>query len=254
MTLAHDDVGQGLPVVLLHAFPLAGQMWRPQVQALRDACRLIVPDLPGFGDSPLSEGLPSVESMADAVAGLLDEKGLREPVVLAGLSMGGYVAFAFVRRYADRLRKLVLCDTRAEPDDDAAKANRDRLIDLASKNPVSAVLDQMLPKLIGPRTQAENPTVVAEVKRIAGMQRPEGVIAALKGLRDRPDSRPTLAQLRVPVLFIVGRDDALTPVETTRSMASQVPGSSVAIIEDAGHLSNLEQPRAFNDAMLSFLV
>src|SRR5215472_7800092 len=159
MKLGCDDVGQGLPVVLLHAFPLSRQMWRPQVEALKSACRLIVPDLPGFGDSPLPEGTPSVEAMADAVAGLLDERGVHEPVVLGGLSMGGYVAFAFVRKYAARLRKLVLCDTRAEPDDDTARANRDKMIELASSNPVSAVLEQMLPRLLGPRTQAERPAV-----------------------------------------------------------------------------------------------
>jgi pimeloyl-ACP methyl ester carboxylesterase len=254
MKLAHDDVGQGFPVVLLHAFPLSRQMWRPQVEALRSACRVIVPDLPGFGESPLGVDPPSVEVMADAVAGLLEVRGVWEPVVLVGLSMGGYVAFAFARKYPERLRKLILCDTRAEPDDDTARANRDRMIELASNNPVSAVLEQMLPKLLGPRTLAEDPAVVAEVKRIAQAQRPEGLVAALKALRDRPDSRPTLAQLKVPVLFIVGRDDALTPVETTRSMAAAVPGSSVVVIEDAGHLPNLEHPGAFNDAALAFLV
>jgi pimeloyl-ACP methyl ester carboxylesterase len=253
MSLAHDDVGQGLPVVLLHAFPLSRQMWRPQVEALQSACRLIVPDLPGFGESP-PQSTPSIEGMADAVAALLDERGVKEPIVLGGLSMGGYVAFAFARKYPARLAKLILADTKAEPDDAAAKANRDRMIELASKNPVSVVIEQMLPKLLGPRTLAESPAVVAEVKRIATAQRPEGVVAALKALRDRPDSRPTLAQIRVPTLFIVGRDDALTPVEASRSMAGQVPGSGLALIADAGHLSNLEHPGAFNDAVLAFLV
>ena len=254
MKLAHDDVGQGLPVVFLHAFPLSRQMWRRQVEALASACRVIVPDLPGFGESPLLEGTPSVEAMADAVAGLLDERGVREPVVLGGLSMGGYVAFAFARKYPGRLRKLILCDTRAEPDDDTARANRDKMIELVSKKSVAAVVEQMLPKLLGPRTLAENPALVDEVKRIAGAQRPEGVVAALKALRDRPDSRPTLAQLRVPTLFVVGRDDALTPVEATRSMAGQVPGSTTVVIEEAGHLSNLEHPGAFADAVLAFLL
>jgi pimeloyl-ACP methyl ester carboxylesterase len=254
MKLAYDDVGEGLPVVLLHAFPLTRQMWRPQVEALKNACRLIVPDLPGFGDSPLPEGTPSVEAMADAVAALLDDCGVREPVVLGGLSMGGYVAFAFVRKYQDRLRKLILADTRAEPDDDTAKANRDKLIETASKNPANVVAEQMLPKLLGARTLRESPAVVDEVKRIAAAQKPEGVVAALKVMRDRPDSRPTLGSIRVPVLFIVGRDDALTPVEATRSMSTQVRDSTVVTIDDSGHLSNLEHPGAFNDAVLAFLV
>jgi pimeloyl-ACP methyl ester carboxylesterase len=253
MKLAYDDVGEGLPVVLLHAFPLSRPMWRPQVEGLRKGCRLIVPDLPGCGDSPLPEGEPSVEAMADAVAALLDERGVKEPVVLGGLSMGGYVAFAFARKYPKRLLKLILADTRAEPDDDTAKANRDRLIEAASKNP-GAVVEQLLPKLLSARTQAERPQVVAEAKRIAGMQKAEGLVAALKALRNRPDSRPTLQQLRVPVLFLVGRDDSLTPVEMTRSMSSQVPGANVVVIEEGGHLSNLEQPTAFNDAVLAFLL
>src|SRR5215218_92096 len=118
MSLAHDDVGQGRPVVLLHAFPLSRAMWQPQRDALARHCRLLTPDLPGFGDSPLLEGTASVEGMADAVAKWLDGLGVREPVILGGLSMGGYVSFAFVRKYAGRLAGLILADTRAEADDD----------------------------------------------------------------------------------------------------------------------------------------
>jgi pimeloyl-ACP methyl ester carboxylesterase len=253
MKLAYDDVGEGLPVVWLHAFPLARPMWRPQVEGLRKGCRLIVPDLPGFGDSPGLDGNPSVEAMADAVVGLLDQLGVKEPVVLGGLSMGGYVAFAFARKYPRRLLKLILADTRADPDDDTAKANRDRLVELATKNP-GGVVEQLLPKLLSPRTLSERPEVVAEAKRIAGAQKGEGLAAALKAMRDRPDSRPTLQQLRVPVLFLVGRDDSVTPVELTRSMSSEVPGANIVVVEEAGHLSNLEQPTAFNDAVLAFLL
>ncbi len=254
MSLAFDDVGEGLPLVLLHAFPLSRKMWRPQIEGLKSACRILAPDLPGFGESTLLDGAPGIEAMADAVAGFLDARGVREPVVLGGLSMGGYVALAFARKHPARLRKLILADSRAEPDDDAAKANRNKLIEFAGANPPSAVVEQLLPKLLGPRTLQERPAVVEEVKRIAAAQRPEGVVAALKALRDRPDARPGLAQIRVPALFLVGRDDALTPVELSRSMASQVSNSSVVVIEDAGHLSNLEHPGAFNDAMLAFLV
>jgi pimeloyl-ACP methyl ester carboxylesterase len=254
VSLAFDDVGQGLPLVLLHAFPLSRKMWRPQIEALASACRILAPDLPGFGESPLLEGAPGIEAMADAVAAFLDARSVREPVVLGGLSMGGYVALAFARKHPARLLKLILADTRAEPDDDAARANRNKLIEFAGGHPAAAVAEQMLPKLLGPRTLRERPAVVDEVKRIAAAQRPEGLVAALKALRDRPDARPGLAQIRVPALFLVGQDDALTPPELTRSMASQVPGSSVVVIEDAGHLSNLEHPGAFNDAVLAFLV
>jgi 3-oxoadipate enol-lactonase len=252
MSLAHDDIGQGTPVVLLHAFPFSRRMWAPQRDALKDVCRLITPDLPGFGDSPLSPPNPTVETMADAVAALLDEKGIRDRVILGGLSMGGYVAFAFVRKYADRLRGLILADTRAEPDDDTAKANRDKLIEFASNNPASAVIEQMMPKMVSPQTLSSRPDIVEEVKRLAGAQQPAGIVAALRMLRARPDSRPTLSTIRVPTLIIVGRDDALTPPPLSESMAGQIAGARLVMI-GAGHLSNLEQPAAFNDAVRGFL-
>ena len=253
MSLAYDDVGRGRALVLLHAFPLSRAMWRPQREALAGDCRLITPDLPGFGDSPLLSSTPSVEAMADAVAGLLDELALREPVLLGGLSMGGYVALAFARRHPGRLAGLLLADTRAEADDDAAKANRDKLIGFASTNPPSAVLEQMLPKLLGPRTPAERPEVVEEVKRIASAQRPAGIVAALQALRNRPDATPGLGQVRVPALVVVGRDDALTPPAFAERLAAGIAGARLVVIEGAGHLANLERPAEFNAAVRDFV-
>lgn len=253
MNVAYDDVGSGTPVVLLHAFPLSRLMWQPQRIALKGLCRLITPDLPGFGESPLFDGEPTVEAMADEVASLLDRLEVREKVILGGLSMGGYVAFAFVRKYADRLRGLILCDTRAEPDDETAKANRDKLINFAESNTASAVAEQMLPKLLGPRTLAGSPRVAEMVKQIASVQRPRGIVAALSMLRDRPDSQPTLETIKVPTLIVVGSDDALTPPALSEGMARQIAGSRLAVIDGAGHLSNLERPEAFNEAVRAFV-
>src|SRR3954470_21496659 len=238
MSLAHDDVGQGRPVVLLHAFPLSRAMWLPQRDAVSRHGRLLLPDLPGFGDSPLLDGTPSVEGMADAVARWLDEVGVREKVVLGGLSMGGYVSFAFVRKYAHRLAGLILADTRAEADDDTARANRDKLIGFAATNPASAVVEQMLPKLLGPETMTGQPGVVEQVKKIASAQRPAGIIAALQALRNRADSTPTLAQVKVPTLIVVGTDDALTPPSLSEKMAAGIAGAKLVQIDKAGHLSN----------------
>lgn len=253
MTLAFDDLGTGRPVVLLHGFPFSRAMWRPQREALHTSCRLILPDLPGFGDSELLSGTPSVEAMADAVARLLDTLGLRDNVVLGGLSMGGYVSFAFVRKYPDRLAGLLLADTKADADDETARANRDKLIGFASTNPPSAVLEQMLPKLVGSQTQATRPEVVEEIKRIASKQRPAAIIAALQALRNRPDSTPTLAQIRVPTLIVVGKEDTLTPPAQSEKMAAGIPGAKLVQLDGAGHMTNLEQPQAFNDALRAFL-
>ena len=253
MTLVVDDIGSGLPVVLLHAFPLSREMWRPQRGALVGVCRLIRPDLPGFGDSPLLDGPPTVEGMADAVARTLDALGVTGPVVLGGLSMGGYVAFAFVRKYPDRVAGLILADTRAEPDDDAAKANRDKMISVAATIPASAIIEQMLPKLLGSTTHARRPELVEAVRRIGSAQRPAGIVAALQVLRNRPDSRPSFGMIRVPTLVLVGREDVFTPPSIAESMAAGIAGSKLVVLEEAGHLSSMEQPAAFSDAVREFV-
>jgi pimeloyl-ACP methyl ester carboxylesterase len=252
MPLVHDETGTGRPVVLLHAFPLCRALWAPQHAGL-SGCRLLTPDLPGFGDSPLLDGTPTVDAFADAVAGWLDQLGIHQPVVLGGLSMGGYVCFAFVRRHAHRLAGLILADTRAEADDDTARANRDRLIGFAATNPAHAVIEQMLPRLLGASTLADQPAIVERVRSLGAAQRPAGILAALQLLRNRPDSTPTLASIRVPTLVLVGREDVLTPPSLAEQMVARIPQARLAVIEKAGHLANIEQPDAFNRAVAGFL-
>ena len=247
------DAGTGPPVLLLHAFPLSSAMWRHQIRALQADHRVIAPDMPGFGSTPGFQGSPSVDHMADMAAGLLDELKIQEPVVVGGLSMGGYVALAFACRHAGRLRALILADTRAEADDEAARANRDKMIAFASKNPSLAVIDQMLPKLVGADTRAKRPEVIEAVRYFASLQATAGIVGALKALRDRPDATPFLRQIAVPTLVIVGRDDALTPLPTAEKLAAGISGARLVIIEKAGHLSNMEQPEGFSEAVRAFL-
>ena len=248
-----DDAGQGPPVVLLHAFPLARAMWQPQVAALESEYRLLVPDQRGFGGtSPFGEP-PSLDQMADDVAGLLDARKLSEPVTLGGLSMGGYVALAFARKYPARLRALVLADTRAEADSPEGRANREQMIAFAQTHSARDVIDQLLPKLLGPETRAHRPEVVDEVRRIAVAQTPAGIIGALRAMRDRPDASPSLAHIRVPTLVLVGSDDGLTPPAAAEKLAAAIRGARLEQIPGAGHLSNLEQPERFNTAVRGFL-
>ena len=247
------EAGKGRPVLLLHAFPLSSMMWRRQIQALQDAYHVIAPDMPGFGGTPAFTGAPSVDRMADDAVALLDELKVTEPAVVGGLSMGGYVALAFARRHPARLRALILADTRAESDDAAARANRDKLIEFASHNPSTAVIEQLLPKLVCADTMRNRPEVVEAVKHFASLQAPAGIVNALKALRDRPDAAPFLKQIAVPTLVIVGRDDALTPPAVAEKLAVAIPGAKLVILERAGHLSNLEQPEGFNEAVRAFL-
>jgi 3-oxoadipate enol-lactonase len=252
-TMAYDDAGKGRPVVLLHAFPFSRAMWRPQVEALRDDHRVLTPDLRGFGGTSPFEQAPSVEQMADDVAGLLDTLKLGEPVVLGGLSMGGYVALAFARRNPSRLRALILADTRAEPDNAEGKANRDKLIAFAQRHTPRDVIDSVMPKMVSAETRSQRPEVVEEVRRIASAQTPAGIVGALQALRDRPDATASLGALRVPTLVLVGSEDALTPPAMSETLATGIAGARLVKIPGAGHLSNLEQPAAFNAAVRSFL-
>jgi pimeloyl-ACP methyl ester carboxylesterase len=251
--VAYDEFGAGYPLVLLHAFPLCRQMWAPQAAALAAGRRVITPDLFGFGGSPVPVGGWTVDSMADALAAFLPGIGAADPVVLGGLSMGGYVALAFARRHPDRLRGLILADTRAEADTPEAKASRDKMIALAEETSAATVTDQMIPKLLGDTTRSTRPAVVAEVKRMGAAQAADGLAAALVALRDRPDATPALAAIRVPTLVLVGLEDTATPPDAARTLASAINGAKLVEVPAAGHLSNLESPTAFNSALQEYL-
>lgn len=242
--LAHSDIGSGTPVVLLHAFPFDRRMWEPQAAITN--VRLVVPDLPGFGQSPVADS--TVDTMADAVAQMLD--GLKtDSCILGGCSMGGYVALAFARRHAQRLKGLILIDTKAEPDDETGKANRQKLIDAAESLTSAGVIDGMIPKALCEATRTNHLEVVEKVRRLGAAQSVAGIVAAQRMMRDRPDSRPALGAIRVPALVIVGEHDAITPPAGARAMAAAIPGARFVELKDAGHLPNLETPLAFNAAV-----
>lgn len=252
-TISYDDAGTGPVVVLLHAFPLSRAMWAPQIEALADHYRILAPDLRGFGGSKSFIDPPSLDQVADDMAILLDELKITGPVVLGGLSMGGYAALAFARRHAGRLRGLILADTKAEADDAEGKANRDRLIAFAAEHTGRDVLEQMLPRLVAAETPARHPEVMDTLRHIAADQTPAGIIGALRAMRERPDSTPMLPSIAVPTLIVVGENDALTPPTVAASMAASIAGARLVRIPGAGHLSNLERPTEFNAAVRAFL-
>ncbi len=247
------DAGKGPTVLLLHAFPLSSAMWRRQIDELYRDYRVVAPDFRGFGSTPGFTGTPSIDQMADDAAALLDHLHINEPVVVGGLSMGGYVALALARRHAQRLRALVLADTKADADDATAVANREKMIDFASKNPSLAIIERLLPSLLCPETLTKRPEVVAAVRHIASVQAPAGIVNAVRALRDRPDATPGLKEIAVPTLVIVGREDALTPLAVAEKLTAGIRGAKLVILERAGHLSNLEQPEGFNQALRMFL-
>lgn len=250
---AYLEAGHGRPLILLHGFPMDKAMWTPQVDALSTAARVLVPDLPGFGGSCGFDGRPSMDGMADRVAEFLDALQIREKVIVGGLSMGGYVTLAFARRHPGRLVALILADTRAGADDEAGKTSREKMIALTREAGPRAVIEQMLPNLVGPDVRTERPGVVDEIRDIASAQEPAAVIAALEAMRDRPDSTPHLGAIAVPTLIVVGEQDAITPPSRSEEMARAIPAAELVVLPATGHASNLERPEAFNAAVLAFL-
>ncbi|CAN5195639.1 alpha/beta fold hydrolase [soil metagenome] len=248
------DQGAGEPaLVLLHAFPLRAAMWSPQLDALSAATRVVAPDLLGFGatDAPDDPSAYSVDIWADQVAGLLDHLGHRR-IILGGLSMGGYAAFAFARRHRSRLAGLVLADTRPGPDTpEAAERRQDQIGQLRERGSAELV-EILLGGLLGEHTRRHRPDVVAATRSLMDSS-PAGFIGALEAMIRRPDSTPELADINVPTLVLVGADDTLSPPEVARSMHAAIPGAALAVLPDAGHLSNLEVPAAFSDALADFV-
>lgn len=253
LTIEYEAGGQGRPIVLLHAFPLSHVMWQSQIAALSAEHHVIAPDLRGFGGTSGFEDTPSIEQMADDVAALLDALDITEPVALCGLSMGGYVALAFARRYSERLRALILADTRAEPDTTEAQAKRNENIQLVASQGVAALVERMMPNLVAPGTQERQPEVVRQITALGAAQSPQGSMNALRSLRDRPDARPGLKDIKVPTLVIVGSDDTLTPPDVAQNLQVGISGAQLTVIPNAGHLSNLEQPAAFTQALRAFI-
>jgi 3-oxoadipate enol-lactonase len=248
-TLHYLDAGAGGDVVLLlHAFPLSSAMWQPLAKALSGRFRVIAPDYRGLGQSRPAPAAITMASAVDDVRTLLRSLGVRR-VLVAGLSMGGYVAFELYRRAPELVRALALCDTRATPDTVQARDSRETFARNALEKGLSWVADDFTPRLLRP---SPDPAVVARVREIIAGGTPEGVAAAQRGMALRADSVPTLSRIGVPTLVVVGAEDQLTPPADAIAMQSGIRGARLAVIPGAGHLPVLESPAAFAQALSSF--
>jgi 3-oxoadipate enol-lactonase len=255
LRLAYEDVGAGPAVLFLHAFPLSRQFWRHQVGALAtDGFRAIVPDLSGFGESAaVPEGQPCrmEDFAADAVA-LLDHLGVDRAVV-CGCSMGGYAALALAETRPERLRALVLADSRSGAD---AADGREKRLDMARRvvaEGTGFVAEAMIPKLLGKTSHERRPELREWLERQIAAAPPAGVAAAQRGMAERPDRGPLLPRIAVPALIVVGEEDEITPPVESERMAGEIPGARLVVIPEAGHLASLERPDVFNGALRDFL-
>jgi pimeloyl-ACP methyl ester carboxylesterase len=239
-------------IVWLHAFPVSSAMWIDQLEAVPAGWRMIAPDLAGFGGTTDHTEDPSIDDFARDFRELVDALSL-EQVVLGGLSMGGYAAFAVHRIAPERLRALILADTKATADTPAAREGREAMLRVVDERGSAGVADEMLPKLLGGTTRRARPAIEARVRALVEANPAEGLRHAILRLRDRPDASPQLANIRVPVLVIVGEEDGVTTVDDARAIVAGTSDSRLAILPEAGHLSNLENPASFNAALRPWL-
>lgn len=257
-SIGYDDHGAGQPIIFLHAFPLNRQMWDADVRslltqgALQGQFRLVSLDWPGFGESDIVNDVSTMEEFADIVAQMMDTLGMQQ-AILCGLSMGGYAAFAFLRKYPERLAGLILADTRPGADTPEAQANRENVARIALDEGTEAIANMQLPRVISDYTRQHEPQVEAYVRQMINAATPQGIAAASLGMAQRQDSTDLLSSISVPTLVIVGEQDALTPPAVAQAYAAQIPNAQYTTIPYAGHLSNLEQPEAFLQAVRGFL-
>ena len=251
--LAVDVRGEGLPVLFVHGFPFDRTVWRHQLATL-SRVRRIAADFRGVGDSGAPPGADgySLARYADDLVAVLDAVGVRQ-AVLCGVSMGGYVIFELLRRHPERVKALILADTKPEPDSAEAKRGREELTQVAQREGQDAVIERLLPQLLAAATQATQPEVAGQVRKMAHRWSVPGLVGALRTLRDRPDSTDTLRGVRVPTLVLVGSEDQIAPPDTARAMAQLIPGAQCHVVPAAGHIAPLEQPLATSRVVADFL-
>jgi len=245
ISIAYHDQGKGFPIVFLHAFPLNQTMWAQQEAALSSNFRVITIDLRGHGESDAPLWRYTLDQAAGDVCALLDHLSIPQ-ALFVGLSMGGYILFTFYRKYADRVRGMVLADTRAQADTPEGKEGRFQMAQIAYKQGPSAIADIMIPKSLSPATIRTRPELVHQVRTMIEGNQMSGIAGDLMAMAERPDSVPLLKQIACPTQIIVGELDQATPPADAKLMAEQIPNARLAIIPNAAHLANLEQPELFS--------
>ncbi len=243
--------GRGTNVVLVHGFPLDGRMWDDQLEGLSDRLRILVPDLRGFGQSRSDEPF-TMTSLAEALREVLRKLDAL-PCVLVGLSMGGYVAFEFARRFRSDLVGLVLVDTRADADSDERKLDRTKSASEVRESGTQKLIEGMFPKLVWNGTVSAKPKVAEKVRKIMQECPAKTVENALIAMRDRADSSPVLAAINVPTLLIYGEHDAITPPSLGYSIAAKMPQAEMVVVQAAGHMTPMEQPEDVNRELRRFV-
>ena len=245
------DIGEGQTILFVHGFPLSRAIWQPQIEALAKNYRVIAPDLRGHGESSAPAGVYAMDTFAEDLQALIAERKCG-PVVLVGHSMGGYLSFAFYRKFPQSVRALVLFCTRATADSEEGKIVRENLAQRAEREGPAAVAEQMLPKMLA-ASAAARPDLVEQVRQIMLSTSLNGLTGSLRGMAARPSSLELLPKINVPTLVVAGEHDAIIPAAESAALAAAIPHAELAVIPGAGHLASLENPDAVIATLRAFL-
>ncbi|GAB2956523.1 alpha/beta hydrolase [Amycolatopsis acidiphila] len=248
MDLRYDDKGTGPVLLLVHGHPFDRTMWHPQLEHFSATHRVLVPDLRGYGETPVRGTKTLLQTFAEDLADLLDHLHV-DRCVLGGLSMGGQIAMEFQRRFPERLTGLLLADTSPLAETGQGKQNRTEMAARLLREGMGPYADEVLRKMVAPGSSEVDEHVLAMMRGA----RPEGAAAALRGRAERPDYVETLRTVRVPTLVVVGSEDEFTPLADAELIHRSVPHSELVVIEGAAHLPNLERPAEFNTALARLL-
>jgi 3-oxoadipate enol-lactonase len=248
VSIFYHDEGQGEPLLMIHGFPLSSDLYQPQRAALSHRFRVITPDLRGMGRSDVLPGSYSMDTYADDMAALLDHLGIGQAIV-GGMSMGGYVLFALLRRHPDRVKGIILINTKAAADTEDARQGRYKMAEQARSESASAIAETMLPKMLTQQTREQQADLADFVHRMMAATPVDGIIGALEAMAQRPDSTALLGSIQVPTLIITGSEDALIPPAVAQELHSTIPNAELVIIDGAAHAAVLERPAAVNRAI-----
>lgn len=247
------DAGSGKPILFVHGFPLDHSMWRFQIEAFAKRNRVICPDLPGYGSSPAGNRPTSMRAFADVLVALLDALNVTEPIVYCGLSMGGYIGWQIWMHHSDRLSHLVACDTRAGSDSIEIARGRRIAAQSVQQTGSQAVADAMISKLFYRPDDPERKSMIMPVHEVMSKTDPESISTGQLAMAERPDATSWLGEITLPMLFVVGEHDKITPYQEMLQNSNQAPDSRILQISEAGHMSPLENHASFNEGLREFL-
>jgi len=254
VALNYDECGmpQGLPVVFIHGFPFSHEMWEPQMNVMPNDIHAVSYDVRGHGASDVGDGQFTIELFVDDLIALLDHLFI-EKSILCGLSMGGYIALRTFERHPDRVRGLILCDTKSEPDTNAAKIKRTAAMKVVKTAGVRTFAEDFVRDVFWEKTFERNPSAIAFAKQIICANSQRGICGTLLALAARTDTTPALSSINIPTCIIVGEHDKLTPPSDAQTMHTMIDGSELHILPNAAHISNLENVQEFNAQLIAFL-